>query len=115
MSKNLDTKIRELKELRADSSLGSHIVAPARLTALAWAIVHESKSGRKVRCHNAVWISLRCAVRWKNWGMPVSPIFPPRPRILPNYMDRAATIGTLTTVGSGIAAAAAGGAARVGS
>ena len=52
MSKNLDTKIRETKELRPDSCPRSPFVALARFTALAWAIMNESKAVRKVRCHN---------------------------------------------------------------
>src|ERR1700722_5784567 len=65
MSKNLDTKIRETKELRPDSSPGSPFVAPARFTALAWAIMNESKAGRKVRCHKG-----RCGnlLGWRRVG-----------------------------------------------
>lgn len=53
MSKNLDTKIREIKELRPDSSPGAPFVSLAGFTALAWAIMNESKAVRKVRYHKA--------------------------------------------------------------
>jgi hypothetical protein len=68
MSKNLDTKIREIKELRPDSSPGSPFVALARSTALAWAIMNELKAGRKVRCHKAAVDFFKVAVASEKLG-----------------------------------------------